>query len=140
MAEDVSPVGEVAHAQKNDGENNETISRFVVTREGGSILAGHHFRPNPIPSAFREAELCINLTKEATILIDIFTTEGERVGTARLGPAYGWDLVPGNNCFSCGEIFSMVTDLVSGIYLYRLNVYGADGEANHHTGRFAVVN
>lgn len=125
----------------DDGEaNNETLLRFFVQQEGVDILAGYHFRPNPISGSFSNADFCVNLAGEANILVDIFTMEGERIGTAHIGPGYGRALNIGNNCFSCRELFPGITDLASGIYLYRLNVQGTSGGAHQHTGQFAVLN
>lgn len=120
--------------------NNETAIRFNVSLAGGDILAGHHFSPNPITVPFPDAAFCVNLAAEATILLNVFNVEGERIGTARIGSAYGRPLSIGNNRVPCGEIFPGIAELASGIYLYQLKVRGTAGGIYHHAGRFAVLN
>ena len=121
-------------------DNNDSRTRFVVETPGGGVLAGYHFRPNPVTGSFADAEFCVNLAGEANIQIEIFTIEGERIGTAYIGPGYGRALDIGLTCILCGELFPEVTDLASGIYLYRLKVNAAGGGTNYRTGQFAVLN
>lgn len=124
----------------DDIADNYATVTFAVTGTPGGAVIGHSFRPNPIGGAFGEANLCIDLSREADILAEVFTIEGERVGEARLGEGYGRPLPAGLSCHRCSEIFQDQIELSSGIYIYRLTVFERGAVSSNATGRFAVAN
>ena len=121
----------------DDTSDNEIRESFAV--EGGvEILLDHHVQPNPIRSSFAEALFCVNLAAEADLKIEIFDLEGELLGRTFLGSRSGVPLDAGFSCFTCGDILPGVGPLASGVYLYRIVLYGETGSARSSTGRFAV--
>jgi hypothetical protein len=126
------------HGFDDDESNNESEVRFVAAG-GGEVLPGHTFKPNPVTGGFPAAEFCVNLAAEANLLVEIYTIEGERVGTTYIGSGYGIPLNVGYTCIPCRELFPAVTNLASGVYLYRVGVYSIEGGSHQYTGRFAVL-
>ena len=119
--------------------DNEAETSFVVT-QSQHLLLGHHVRPNPVTSRFSESQFCVNLAGEADLMVELFTVEGERAGSARLGAGYGFPIPVGYSCHRCGDIFLDAADLASGIYIYRIVVYARSGDQEEVAGRFAVAN
>ncbi len=126
------------HGFDDDESNNESEVRFIAAG-GGEILPEHTFKPSPVTGGFPAAEFCVNLAAEANLLVEIYTIEGERVGAAYVGSAYGIPLSVGYTCIPCRELFPAITSLASGIYPYRVNVYSIEGDSRQYTGRFAVL-
>jgi hypothetical protein len=124
---------------EDDPGNNETVL-YVGVHTGESTLISHGIRPNPVSSSFGDAAFCINVAGEVDCAVELFTLEGERISTAYIGQSYGVPLEIGLNCYECGEIFPEAGDLVSGIYLYHIRLFGAGGGSTDVTGRFAVAN
>jgi hypothetical protein len=121
----------------DDPSDNEVRESFAV--EGGpEIMLDHHFQPNPIRSRFDDAIFCVNLAAETDLKIEIFNLEGKLLGRAFLGSRSGVPLEIGFNCFTCGDILPGIGSLASGIYPYRVVLYGEGGSASSFTGRFAV--
>jgi hypothetical protein len=118
--------------------DNEAGTEFVVVGTPRT-LAGHHIQPNPVSRGFSEALFCIDLAGEADLMVRVYNIEGEQVGTARLGAGYGYPVPVGMSCHHCGDIFADVPDLASGVYLYRIEVFGWDGSREEAVGRFAVT-
>ncbi len=122
---------------EDDPADNRTSVYFVM--EGaGSPLENHHFSPNPINTSFQLAKFCVNATEEINYSMEIYSLEGHLLGNARMGRGYGTPVPTGLSCHSCGDMFPGIRDLASGIYLYRLIVFGEDGSSTDHHGRFAV--
>lgn len=119
--------------------DNESGATFVIVGTP-RVLAQHHVQPNPVRTGFSEARLCVNLSSEADLLVTVYTVEGELAGTARLGAGYGYPVPVGSSCHRCGDIFTDLSELASGIYLYRIVVYGRSGDREETTGRFAIAN
>ena|GEM_PF-1834593 len=118
--------------------NNSVVESFIV--EGGvEVLIGHTFQPNPIQTSFADASFCINLASEANLILELYTLEGECMGTAHIGPGYGNPLNTGLNCLRCSTIFPHVGNVASGVYLYRIKLFRNDGRTEHVAGRFAVT-
>jgi hypothetical protein len=124
---------------EDDPSNNGAIKSFSV--EGAAeVLLMHGFQPNPIRTVFSQASFCINLSGEANMVLEIFTIEGERIDRAFIGSGYGVPVQAGLNCIGCGALFPGVERLVSGVYPYRLTLFGSGGAPRHFTGRFAIEN
>jgi hypothetical protein len=122
---------------EDDPSDNEASASFVV--EGaGSTVENHHFSPNPVDRSFPEADFCINTTEDVSLTLQIFTLEGALLGSANLGAGYGIPIPTGLSCHPCSGLFPGINDLASGIYLYRMIVFGADGGSTDLYGRFAV--
>jgi len=121
----------------DDTSDNMASALFVVEGTGEETF-DHHFSPNPVDRAFSEAMFCVNTTEEVNITIEIFSIEGLRLGSGRLGSAYGTPVPAGLSCHPCGDLFPGIHDLAPGIYLYRMTVVGEDGLPAAHRGRFAV--
>ena len=122
----------------DDPSDNRASAQFTMEGTDEETF-DHHFSPNPINRAFAEAMFCINTAVEVNLTLEIFTIEGDRLGSARLGSGYGTSPVPaGLSCHSCGELFPGIYDLASGIYLYRIKAAGEDGYSAEDHGRFAV--
>jgi hypothetical protein len=126
------------HGMDDDPSDNRASASFIV-EETGTSVENHHFSPNPVKHAFSEAKFCINTSEEINLTLQIFSLEGDLLGSARLGAGYGMASVPaGLSCHSCGDMFPGITELTSGIYLYRMVVFGTDGRSTDYHGRFAV--
>ena len=121
----------------DDPDDNEVLESFAVMG-GEEILLDHHFQPNPIRSGFGEAIFCVNLAAQANLKIEIFNLEGESLGRTFLGNRVGIPLDAGFNCFTCGDILPDIGQLASGIYPYRIVLYGEDDSTSNFSGRFAV--
>ncbi len=122
----------------DDPGDNDVHESFAV--EGGEeILLDHHVQPNPIGASFADALFCVNLAAEADMKLEIFDLEGELLGRAFLGSRSGVPLDAGFSCFPCGDILPGTGPLASGVYLYRIVLYGSSGATHNFTGRFAVA-
>ncbi len=125
------------YGMDDDPSDNRASVLFVM--EGtGTAVENHHFSPNPVNRPFSEAMFCINTTEKVNLILEIFSLEGEMLGKARLGAGYGTPVPTGLSCHSCGDLFPGITELTSGIYMYRMVVFSADGRSTGHRGRFAV--
>jgi hypothetical protein len=123
----------------DDPSDNRATASFVV--EGtGSPVENHHFSPNPVRGPFRSAAFCLDTTEDVSVTLDLFNIEGENLGSARFGAGYGSPIPTGLSCHQCADLFPGIGELMPGIYLYRLVVYGRDGRSAEHRGRFAVEN
>ena len=121
----------------DDTSDNKASGSFVM--EGtGSPVENHHFSPNPIDRAFSQATFCVNTTEEIQFTLELYTLEGDLLGTGKMGAGYGTPVPVGLSCPSCGDLFPGIQKLSSGIYLYRLIVFSADGSSSELRGRFAV--
>ncbi|UCF05328.1 MAG: Zn-dependent exopeptidase M28 [bacterium] len=123
----------------DDTGNNRMELSIGVHREESTLIS-HSIQPNPVRASFRDASFCINLASEVDCAVEVYTLEGERIGTAYVGPNYGIPLEIGLNCFECGDLFPEAGDLVSGIYLYHIRLFGPGGGSMDVTGMFAVAN
>jgi hypothetical protein len=121
----------------DDPADNRTSAVFHM-EETGEETFSCHFSPNPIDRSFPEAMFCINTTEEVNLNLEIYSLEGSRLGSAKLGSAYGTPVTVGLSCHSCADLFPGIHDLASGIYLYRMVVSGAGGQSKDYQGRFAV--
>ena len=121
----------------DDTSDNSASASFVVLGTG-SPLENHHFSPNPIDRAFSEAMFCVNTTEEIQFNLELYSLEGDQLGIAKMGAGYGTPVPVGLSCHSCGDLFPGISEPASGIYLYRLIVFTADGSSTDHRGRFAV--
>jgi hypothetical protein len=121
----------------DDTSDNSATATFVM--EGsGSAVESHFFSPNPIDRPFEDAMFCINTSEEVNLTIEIFSMEGISLGSAKLGSGYGAPISTGLSCTSCGELFPGINNLASGVYLYSMYVYPADGSSVRYSGRFAI--
>ena len=127
----------VVQGMDDDPSDNKASVFFVVEGTGTSI-ENHHFSPNPINHAFSDAKFCINTSEEVNLTLQLFSLEGDQLGSVRLGAGYGVPVPTGLSCHSCGDLFPGITELASGIYLYRMLVFGMDGRSADYHGRFAV--
>jgi len=124
---------------EDDGADNAAEERFGV-EGGGSAVLSHGFRPNPVSGSFGGSSFCLNLASEIDCSIEVYTLEGERVGIAYAGAQWGKPLAAGMNCLDCAALFPSVGELSSGVYLYRVTIYGQGGSGVFVTGRFAMEN
>jgi hypothetical protein len=123
----------------SDHADDDAATLSFGVRGPGATLVGHGFRPNPVDRAFRSAQFCINLTRAADVEIDLYSVEGERIAVGYAGSRWGKPLDAGLNCLSCGALFPAIDRLASGVYLYRLTIFDADGSTMHAAGSFAVA-
>ena len=123
----------------SDRADDDAAELAFGVRGPGTTLVGHGFRPNPVDRAFRSALFCINLARAADVEIDLYSVEGERIAVGYAGSRWGKPLEAGLNCLSCGALFPAIDRLASGIYLYRLILFDADGSTMRATGRLAVA-
>jgi hypothetical protein len=105
----------------------------------GPILM-HAVQPNPIGGTFRSASFCINLARGVNVGLELYTIEGERLGSAYIGARWGRPLEAGMNCMELGSLFPDIDRLASGVYLYRLVAYDDGTARSNYAGRFAVEN
>jgi hypothetical protein len=131
---------EITVSGMDDDPSDNTASAAFVMEGTGSTVENHHISPNPIKTSFSSAQFCINTTEEVNLNLDIFNIEGQRLGSASLGSGYGSPIPTGLSCHPCGELFPGIGELASGIYLYRLVVFTADGQSTEYHERFAVEN
>ncbi len=129
---------EITVSGMDDDMSDNRASALFVMEDTGEEVFDHHFSPNPVNRSFREAMFCINTTEVVNLTLEIFSIEGEKLGSTRLGPGYGTPVPVGLSCHSCGELFPGIHDLASGIYLYRMVVVGEDAISAEYHGRFAV--
>ncbi len=129
---------EITVSGMEDDPADNRASVYFVMEGAGSPLENHHFSPNPINTSFQMAKFCVNATEEINFTLEIYSLEGDLLGSARLGSGYGAPVPTGLSCHSCGDMFPGIRDLASGIYLYRLNVFAEDGNSTGHHGRFAI--
>jgi hypothetical protein len=122
----------------DDDPSDNRASVFFIMEGTGTTIENHHFSPNPINRAFSEAMFCINTTEEVSFTLQIFSLEGDVLGNASLGAGYGTPVPTGLSCHSCGDLFPGISELASGIYIYRMVVSGAEGRLTDYHGRFAV--
>jgi hypothetical protein len=120
----------------DDWRNNAGAVRFAVEGAGAAVLR-HSVQPNPVRGALREATFCMNLAREIDARLEIYTIEGERIGTALMSERYGSPLQPGLCCVPLGSLFPELESVVSGVYLYRLIAYEGSIQTKLY-GRFAV--
>jgi hypothetical protein len=123
----------------DDADNNAAEAWIRVEGTGGDILM-HAVQPNPIRRTFRSAAFCINLSRGVDIGLELYTLEGERLGSAYVGAWWGKPLEPGMNCLELGTLFPGIDRLASGIYLYRLVLYEKGAARMSYPGRFAIEN
>ena len=121
-----------------DDPSDNMVEESFSASGGEEVLLDHHFQPNPIRSGFGEAIFCLDLAAETDLKIEIFNMEGELIGRGFLGERVGVPLEAGFSCFPCSDLLPEITELASGIYLYRIVLYRDDGSTSEHTGRFAV--
>ena len=131
-------IAEITVSGMDDDPSDNRASVFFVMEGTGTAIENHHFSPNPVNRAFSEAMFCINTTEEVNLTLQIFSIEGDVLGNAMLGAGYGTPVPTGLSCHSCGDLFPGITELVSGIYLYRMFVVDANGRSDDYLGRFAV--
>lgn len=131
-------IAEITVSGMDDDPSDNRESVFFIMEGTGTAIENHHFSPNPVNRAFSEAMFCINTTEEVNLTLQIFSLEGDVLGSARLGAGYGIPVPTGLSCHSCGDLFPGITELASGIYMYRMVVSGAEGRLTDCHGRFAV--
>jgi hypothetical protein len=131
---------EITVSGMEDDPHDNRASVYFVMEETGTTVENHHFSPNPVNRSFPEAMFCINTTEEIQYTLEIYSLEGQQLGIAKVGASYGSPVAAGLDCRSCGELFPGISSLSSGIYLYRLSVFTADGSSSELKGRFAVEN
>jgi hypothetical protein len=123
-----------------DDPDNNAVEVWVGVEGAGVPVLMHAVQPNPIEGTFRSAAFCINLVRAVDIGLELYTLEGERLGSAYLGARWGNPLEPGMNCLELGTLFPRIDRLASGIYLYRLVLYEEGAARMSYPGRFAVEN
>jgi hypothetical protein len=109
------------------------------TGEEEAVLM-HSIQPNPIAGRIGSAAFCINLARPVDIALELYTLEGERIGSAFAGARWGRPLGPGLNCLELGSLFPGLSRLASGVYIYRLVLYEEGAPRRKYPGRFAVEN
>jgi hypothetical protein len=77
------------------------------------------------------------VSEEVNLLIEIYSLEGQSLGSGRLGAGYGVPLPTGLSCHMCGSLFG-IHELAPGIYLYRLVATGMDNRSSSVSGKFAI--
>jgi len=121
----------------DDPSDNRATASFVMEDTGEEVFS-HHFSPNPINRSFSEAMFCVNTEEVINLTLEIYSLEGNRLGSANLGLGYGTSIPTGLSCHSCGDLFPGIHDLASGIYLYRVKIVNEEGRSSDDHGRFAV--
>jgi hypothetical protein len=122
-----------------DDDGSDNVAELWASVEGEEeLVLMHAVQPNPVSAGFRSASFCMNLVRGVDIGLSLYTLEGERLGTAYAGSKWGEPLHAGMNCLALGGLFPRIGRLASGVYLYRLVVYGAGVAGKEYAGRFAV--
>ena len=121
---------EIRVSGMDDDPGDNSASVYFVMEGTGSTVENHHFSPNPVNRSFREAMFCVNTTEEIQYTLEIYSLEGQLLGSAKVGASYGSPVSSGLDCRSCGDLFPGISSLASGIYLYRLIVYTAEGNSS----------
>ena len=124
----------------NDPSNNTSSMHFKVgSTSVEPVVLSNSMVPNPVTCPIKDASFCINLSSEVDLMLEIFTMEGESVGTAFIGNRWGVELGPGQSCFKIGDIIKDMPELSSGIYPYRLVLYRNGTVIERLNGKFAVL-
>jgi len=120
-------------------DNNCAQAIFSVVDRSGSAIISHSFQPNPIKGSFKDASFCINLRSERSLYIELFTIEGESIDGSLIDVNGSPGVRAGLNCYRCGELFNGITELSSGVYIYRLIIYNGSVIESRETGKFAIT-
>jgi len=120
-------------------DNNYAQATFSVVDENGSAVISHSFQPNPIKGSFKDASFCINLRSERSFYVELFTLEGESIAGSLVDVSSPPGVRAGLNCYRCGDLFDSITELSSGIYIYRVIIYNGTLVEGRETGKFAIT-
>jgi hypothetical protein len=121
----------------DDVGNNAADLHFAVEGAGGGAVLMHAMQPNPLRGPLASGAFCMNLARPVDAYLELFTLEGEAIGSTYLGERWGRPLAAGLGCLPLESLFPGVESLASGVYIYRIIVYEGRSHTNL-TGRFAI--